>query len=118
RLAKTHDAEDNPVFDSIIVITDRRVLDKQLQNAIYQLEHKAGMVEKIDENSEQLAKAIRNKTKIIVTTLQKFPFILDKVGEFNRCTYGIIIDEDQSSQDKKVSSAMTALLSNKTMEEA
>ncbi len=118
RLAKTHDAEDNPIFDSIIVITDRRVLDKQLQNAIYQLEHKAGMVEKIDENSDQLAKAIRNKTKIIVTTLQKFPFILDKVGEFNRGTYGIIIDEAHSSQGGKASSAMTALLSNKTLEEA
>lgn len=118
RLAKTHDADDNPVFDSIIVITDRRVLDKQLQNAIYQLEHKAGMVEKIDENSDQLAKAIRNKTKIIVTTLQKFPFILDKVGEFNRGTYGIIIDEAHSSQGGKASSAMTALLSNKTLEEA
>lgn len=118
RLAKTHDSEDNPVFDSIIVITDRRVLDKQLQNAIYQLEHKTGMVEKIDENSDQLAKAIRNKTKIIVTTLQKFPFILDKVGEFNRGTYGIIIDEAHSSQGGKASSAMTALLSNKTLEEA
>lgn len=118
RLAKTHDSEDNPVFDSIIVITDRRVLDKQLQNAIYQLEHKAGMVEKIDENSDQLAKAIRNKTKIIVTTLQKFPFILDKVGEFNRGKYGIIIDEAHSSQGGKASSAMTALLSNKTLEEA
>lgn len=118
RLAKSHDAEDNPVFDSIIVITDRRVLDKQLQNAIYQLEHKTGMVEKIDENSDQLAKAIRNKTKIIVTTLQKFPFILDKVGEFNRGTYGIIIDEAHSSQGGKASSAMTALLSNKTLEEA
>lgn len=118
RLAKTHDAENNPIFDSIIVITDRRVLDKQLQNAIYQLEHKAGMVEKIDEDSDQLAKAIRNKTKIIVTTLQKFPFILDKVGEFNRETYGIIIDEAHSSQGGKASSAMTALLSNKTLEEA
>lgn len=118
RLAKLHDEEEQPVFDSIIVITDRRVLDKQLQDAIYQLEHKAGMVEKIDEDSNQLAKAIQNKTKIIITTLQKFPFILDKVGEFNRGTYGIIIDEAHSSQGGKASSAMTALLSDKTLEEA
>lgn len=118
RLAKTHDSDDNPIFDSIIVITDRRVLDKQLQNAIYQLEHKAGMVERIDEDSDQLARAIRNKTKIIVTTLQKFPFILDKVGEFNRGKYGIIIDEAHSSQGGKSSSAMTSLLSNKTLEDA
>ncbi|ASK61344.1 restriction endonuclease subunit R [Virgibacillus phasianinus] len=118
RLAKLHDEEEQPVFDSIIVITDRRVLDKQLQDAIYQLEHKAGMVEKIDEDSNQLAKAIQNKTKIIITTLQKFPFILDKVGEFSRGTYGVIIDEAHSSQGGKASSAMTALLSDKTLEEA
>lgn len=118
RLAKLHDEEEQPIFDSIIVITDRRVLDKQLQDAIYQLEHKAGMVEKIDEDSNQLARAIQNKTKIIITTLQKFPFILDKVSEFNRGTYGIIIDEAHSSQGGKASSAMTSLLSYKTLEEA
>ncbi|MFA9559668.1 type I restriction endonuclease subunit R [Evansella sp. AB-rgal1] len=118
RLAKLHDEEEQPVFDSIIVITDRRVLDKQLQDAVYQLEHKAGMVEKIDEDSNQLAKAIQNKTKIIITTLQKFPFILGKVGEFSRGTYGIIIDEAHSSQGGKASSAMTALFSDKTLEEA
>ncbi|WP_239710282.1 MULTISPECIES: type I restriction endonuclease [unclassified Mammaliicoccus] len=118
RLAKTHDLEDNPIFDSIFVITDRRVLDKQLQNAIYQLEHKAGIVERIDEDSYQLARAIRNKTKIIVTTLQKFPFILDKMEEFYRGKYGIIIDEAHSSQGGKSSSAMTSLLSNKTLEDA
>ncbi|MDO6654996.1 type I restriction endonuclease [Anaerobacillus sp. 1_MG-2023] len=118
RLAKLHDQEEQPVFDSVIVITDRRVLDRQLQDAIYQLEHKAGMVEKVDEDSNQLAKAIQNKTKIIITTLQKFPFILDKVGEFSRGSYGIIIDEAHSSQGGKASSAMTALLSDKTLEEA
>ncbi|UCZ53721.1 DEAD/DEAH box helicase family protein [Bacillus shivajii] len=118
RLAKLHDEEEQPIFDSVIVITDRRVLDKQLQDAVYQLEHKAGMVEKIDEDSNQLAKAIQNKTKIIITTLQKFPFILDKVGEFSRGKYGIIIDEAHSSQGGKASSAMTALLSDITLEEA
>src|SRR5699024_11423424 len=60
----------------------------------------------------------RNKTNIIVTTAQKFPFILDKVAEFIRGTYGIIIDEAHSSQGGKASSAMTSLLSNKTLEEA
>ncbi|SER90869.1 type I restriction endonuclease subunit R [Salisediminibacterium halotolerans] len=118
RLAKLHDDTDEAVFDSVIVITDRRVLDKQLQDAVYQLEHKAGMVAKIDQDSNQLAQAISNKTKIIITTLQKFPFILDKVGEFNRGTYAIIIDEAHSSQGGKASGAMTALLSNKTLEEA
>src|SRR5699024_9620754 len=72
RLAKVHDENNEAIFDSIIVITDRRVLDKQLQDAIYQLEHEAGVVQKIDEDSNQLAEAIQNKTRIIITTLQKF----------------------------------------------
>src|SRR5699024_9312868 len=58
RLAKVHDENNEPIFDSVIVITDRRVLDKQLQDAIYQLEHEAGVVQKIDEDSGQLAEAI------------------------------------------------------------
>jgi len=118
RLAKLHDDQNEPVFDSIIVITDRRVLDKQLQDAIYQLEHEAGFVEKIDENSQQLADAIRNKKRIIVTTLQKFPFIIEKVGEFSRGTYGIVIDEAHSSQGGKTSTVMTGILSDKTLEDA
>lgn len=60
------------------------MLDKQLQDAVYQLEHKAGMVEPIDKDSEQLARAINNETRIIITTLQKFPFILEKVAGLER----------------------------------
>ena len=118
RLAKLHDEENEPIFDSIIVITDRRVLDKQLQDAIYQLEHEAGFVAKIDEDSQQLADAISNKKRIIITTLQKFPFIIEKVGEFNRGTYGIIIDEAHSSQGGKASTTMTNILSDKSLEDA
>lgn len=118
RLAKVHDEEDNAVFSSVIVITDRRVLDKQLQDAVYQLEHKAGMVEKIDKDSSQLANAIANGTRIIITTLQKFPFIIEKVGDFNKGKYAIIIDEAHSSQGGKASTAMTNILSDKTLEEA
>jgi len=118
RLAKVHDENNEAIFDSIIVITDRRVLDKQLQDAIYQLEHEAGVVQKIDEDSNQLAKAIANKTRIIITTLQKFPFIVEKVGEFSRGKYGIIIDEAHSSQGGKASTAMTSILSDKSLEDA
>lgn len=118
RLAKLHDASNEPVFDSVIVITDRRVLDKQLQDAIYQLEHEAGFVAKIDEDSQQLADAISNKKRIIITTLQKFPFIIQKVGEFSRGTYGIIIDEAHSSQGGKASTTMTNILSDKSLEDA
>src|SRR5699024_5585235 len=118
RLAKVHDENNEAIFDSIIVITDRRVLDKQLQDAIYQLEHEAGVVQKIDEDSNQLAEAIKNKTRIIITTLQKFPFIIEKVGEFARGKYGIIIDEAHSSQGGKASTAMTSILSDKSLEDA
>ena len=118
RLAKLHDADDHAVFNSVIVITDRRVLDKQLQDAIYQLEHKAGMVEKIDQDSNQLANALVSGTRIIVTTLQKFPFILEKVGEFERGKYAVLIDEAHSSQGGKSATAMTNILSDMTLEEA
>ncbi|WP_083511785.1 type I restriction endonuclease subunit R [Alicyclobacillus acidiphilus] len=118
RLAKLHDRDDNAIFNSVIVITDRRVLDKQLQDAVYQLEHRAGMVAKIDRDSNQLAHELVNNTRIIITTLQKFPFIMEKVGEFPRGKYAIIIDEAHSSQGGKSATAMTNILSNKTLEEA
>ncbi len=76
RLASLHDADDEKVFNSVIVMTDRRVLDQQLQNTIYQFEHKTGVVEKIDENTQQLASALSNGTPIIIITIQKFPFIV------------------------------------------
>ena len=76
RLSSLHTAENEKIFDCIIVITDRRVLDKQLQDAIYQIEHAQGVVKAIDEDSRQLAQALVDGTKIVITTLQKFPFIL------------------------------------------
>ena len=58
------------------MITDRRVLDQQLQDAIYQIEHAQGVVKAIDQDSKQLAAALIDGTKIVITTLQKFPFVL------------------------------------------
>ncbi|MEP7217900.1 MAG: type I restriction endonuclease [Bacteroidota bacterium] len=98
RLASLHDARDRKVFDSVIVITDRRVLDQQLQETIYQFEHRAGVVEKIDEDSAQLATAIRSGTPIIITTLQKFPYVTDKLADLPERRYAVIIDEAHSSQ--------------------
>jgi len=74
-LASLHD-EDRKVFDCVVVITDRRVLDQQLQDAIYQIEHAQGVVKAIDQDSKQLATALIDGTKIVITTLQKFPFVL------------------------------------------
>ncbi|WP_410976479.1 type I restriction endonuclease subunit R [Bacillus pacificus] len=87
-------------------------------NAVYQLEHKAGMVERINKDSNQLAKAIRGETRIIITTLQKFPFIMEKVSDFDRKKYAVIIDEAHSSQGGKASTALTNILSDKTLEDA
>jgi type I restriction enzyme, R subunit len=76
RLASLHDDKDLKIFDCVIVITDRRVLDRQLQDAIYQIEHAQGVVKAIDQDSKQLAAALVDGTKIVITTLQKFPFVL------------------------------------------
>jgi len=81
RLSSLHNDKDERAFDSVIVVTDRLVLDQQLQNTIYQFEHKLGVVQKIDKDSTQLDLALSAGTNIIITTLQKFPFVLDKIGE-------------------------------------
>src|ERR1041385_2692487 len=75
RLASLHDESNRRVFDSVVVVTDRVVLDQQLQDTIYQFEHKRGVVQKIDESSRQLAEALESAVPIIITTLQKFPFV-------------------------------------------
>ncbi|MCK4259817.1 MAG: type I restriction endonuclease subunit R [Halanaerobiales bacterium] len=80
RLVSLHDPDNNIIFNGVIMITDRRVLDQQLQDSIYQLEHKIGLVAKIDDDSNQLASEIEKGTKIIITTIQKFPYILEKVS--------------------------------------
>ena len=83
----------------MIVITDRVILDRQLQNTIYQFEHAHGVVVKIDTNSQQLADALKGQqARIIITTLQKFPFILDKIAGMPTRRYAVIVDEAHSSQ--------------------
>lgn len=115
RLATLHNDLNQAVFDGVIVVTDRKVLDKQLQKAVYQLEHKAGMVSKIEEDSHQLAESLNKGIKIIITTIQKFPFILDKLGTLKDKNYAIIIDEAHSSTSGKNMAALTTSL---TLEEA
>jgi type I restriction enzyme R subunit len=118
RLSSLHDDQNNRVFDSVIVITDRKVLDSQLQNTIYQFEHKDGVVQKIDKDSTQLANAITAGSHIIITTLQKFPFILDKIGEIPARKYAVIIDEAHSSQGGEATKKMKEVLSAMSLEDA
>ena len=99
RLSKLHTDDDVQVFNKVVVITDRVVLDRQLQDTISQFDHAVGVVERIDENSSQLAGALAGEqARIIVTTLQKFPFIIDKIESLPERNYAVIVDEAHSSQ--------------------
>ena len=117
RLSSLHDEKDNKVFDSVVVITDRLVLDQQLQNTIYQFEHKQGVVVKIEENSTQLADALKAGSPIIITTLQKFPFVTEKVGALPKKKYAVIIDEAHSSQGGEGAAEMKGVLGAKKLNE-
>jgi type I restriction enzyme R subunit len=111
-LANLHDAGDDVVFHSIIVITDRHVLDKQLQRDIYNMEHKAGVVVRVDKNSKQLTIALEKGYKIIVCTLQKFPFVdVRKVATAGK-RFAIIVDEAHSSQTGKASERLKEVLAD------
>ncbi|WP_066829627.1 type I restriction endonuclease subunit R [Rufibacter ruber] len=118
RLSSLHNVSDERVFDSVIVITDRKVLDQQLQNTIFQFDHKQGVVQKIDKDSTQLANALVAGSNIIITTLQKFPFILDKVKELPARSYAIIQDEAHSSAHGESSKKIKEILAAKSLEEA
>ncbi len=98
RLAAIHTPQNKKMFNTIIVITDRKVLDTQLQNTIFNIEHTDGVVQKIGKDSKQLAHAIKSNKHIIITTLQKFPFILEQAKDFPDAKYAVIMDEAHSSQ--------------------
>lgn len=134
RLASLHDVNDKKVFDCVLVITDRRVLDDQLQDAIYQIEHAQGVVKAIDQDSKQLATALIDGTQIVITTLQKFPFVMRGLlraagaesqekataEEKNQAKaweaaiakrkYAVIVDEAHSSQTGETARELKAVL--------
>ncbi|MCB9895683.1 MAG: type I restriction endonuclease subunit R [Planctomycetes bacterium] len=118
QLSTLHDEKDAKVFDSVIVVTDRIVLDKQLQDTVFQFEHKPGVVVKIDEDSTQLATALEGGTPIIITTLQKFPFAAEKMGAAVKRKYAVVIDEAHSSQSGESAKEMKSVLSKAQIEEA
>lgn len=97
RLSGLHNDLNEKIFQSVIIVTDRRVLDSQLQDTVYQFDHVEGVVQKIDKNSEQLKNAIEAGAGIIITTLQKFPVIYKEVNSGNK-NFAIIVDEAHSSQ--------------------
>ena len=93
------------------------VLDRQLQDKIYQMEHKHGVVEKIDRDSNQLAEALEHGTKIIITTLQKFPYVLEKIGNLEKRNYAVIIDEAHSSTSGDMMGSLRETLAGAPEEE-
>jgi type I restriction enzyme, R subunit len=97
-LSLLHGADNKPVFNTVIVISDRRVIDRQLQRTLTQFTDTPGVLENIDEGSRQLADALRDGKKIIVSTLQKFPFLLEKIVGLPAMRFAVIIDEAHSSQ--------------------
>jgi type I restriction enzyme, R subunit len=111
RLSTLHTADDHKVFDKVVVITDRVILDRQLQDTIFQFEHARGMVVKIDKDSSQLVKALEGEqARIIITTLQKFPFVIDKMGEAKARNYAVVIDEAHSSQTGEAAKDLRVVL--------
>lgn len=114
RLASLHDSNDESVFSSVVVVTDRTVLDEQLQETISGFDHTIGSVETIDDkkNSKDLRDAINNGARIIVTTLQKFPVIYQEVDKVAGRNFAIIVDEAHSSQTGSSAMKLKAALAD------
>jgi len=118
QLATLHDAGDRRVFDSIVVVTDRRVLDRQLQSTMRQFEQTLGVVENIDTTSRQLKEALEAGKTIIVTTLQKFPVIAAQIGALPGQCFAVIVDEAHSSQSGESTKSLKSVLAAGSLEQA
>ena len=110
--------QDERVYDMVIVVSDRRVIDKQLQNQVKQIEKVKGIVEKIEQDSKQLQEALKTGSNIVVTTIQKFPYILEEIGDLPDRKYAVIIDEAHSSQAGENARALRRVLATNSLEEA
>lgn len=112
RFSSLHDGDNKQIFDNVVVVTDRVVVDRQLQNAISGIEHKSGLFKpmKDDCTSDDLRRALEGNTKIIATTIQKFPHIVDTVASLKNKTFAVIIDEAHSSTAGKNMAAITKAL--------
>ena len=119
QLASLYDAEGNRLFNSVVVVTDRTVLDSQLQNTIYQFEHASGVVRPITRDigsqskSEQLSEALAEQTRIIIVTIQTFPALFDAIDKRPELAKGrdaVIADEAHSSQTGSSATKLKAIL--------
>ncbi len=115
RLASLHDEADRKIYDGVVVISDRRVLDSQLQDTIYQFDHKQGVVQKIDEHSRQLAEALSTGVSIVITTIHKFGFVTEVAGKLKDKRYAVIVDEAHSSQSGDMATNMKSILASSSI---
>lgn len=119
RLAGLHNDKDERVFDSIIIITDRRILDRQLRRTVRSFEQVKGIVTAITKHkSKELAKALEEGSDIIVATLQTFPFVLEKIGEIAGKNFAVVVDEAHSSQTGETSKSLKEVLAAKDLDQA
>jgi len=116
QLTTLHDAQDQRVFDSIIVVTDRRVLDRQMQVHVQEFERQRGLVAIIDKHSSQLREALEQGRQIIVSTIQKFPVIVDQVAQLPGQRFAVIIDEAHSSQGGVATQSLRHVLAQAGLE--
>ncbi|ELR5023569.1 type I restriction endonuclease subunit R [Campylobacter upsaliensis] len=116
-LHRIENDKEKEVFDSILVVTDRRVLDRQIQENVKSFTQDKNLVESITEGSRQLKAALEEGKKIIVTTIQKFPYIADEITHLQDKSFAIIIDEAHSSQSGKNAEEMGKAISNKNDKE-
>ena len=111
RLQSLHDKNDEVIFNSVIVVTDRKILDSQLQDTIYQFDHVDGVVRPVKDGSKGLKEALNDGAKIIITTLQKFPYIYQDVEATGK-RYAVIVDEAHSSQSGTAAKKLKVALSD------
>lgn len=105
------------MFDSVIVVTDRRILDTQIRKTIKQLEQTKGVVNAVDVNSKQLKEYLELGKSIIVTTVQKFPFISEEIAKLKSKTFAVIIDEVHSSQSGETAKHLKISISKSILDE-
>lgn len=113
----TDPMSEETLFDTVIVVTDRVQLDRQIREYLKQVNRTPGVLQPITKGSQQLRKALEAGKKIITTTIQKFPYIADAIDEFDQSTFAILIDEAHSSQGGSYTGAMHAALSDIEEEE-
>jgi len=118
-LQSLHDAEDKPVFDTVVVLTDRRNLDAQLSATIASVEHRRGVVVRIKEGdgSAGLREALNSGAQIVTSTIQKFPYICQETRVSGK-TFAVIIDEAHSSQGGKANAKMRMALMDRDEDDA